>query len=136
MVGTFKINNVDVNFPQMGKEPTMGYEPVYTEKTVISGAVFRKIKGYRRVLTWSYDYLTYEQRQTFYSILNNSTMGAYTVYCLFPAGHGLERSEITDTMIITMNSDQRQFMDSSVNGVVYKNWRFRAVSQELLTEVL
>lgn len=65
-----KINGIDFDLIQMGKEPKMGYADEYVEKTMISGKIRRIYKGKRFYATFSYAFLTDEQISTLKDLLD------------------------------------------------------------------
>lgn len=65
-----RIENIDFEFSTMNKEPEFGYTEEYKEYTMLSGKKRRVYKpGSRLNATFSYAYLTDEQKAQLYSVL-------------------------------------------------------------------
>lgn len=114
-----KINNVDMEFPQMGREPTMGYTDEYVEKTMISGKIRRIYKGRRFSATFSYAYLTSSQRNTLDTLLAAQRQNGYlTAQIDSPFG------TYNGQVIMTLDKAQTRFKyDETLGEYVWVNWR-------------
>lgn len=112
------INNIDMELPQIGKEPTMGYADEYVEKTMISGRIRRIYRGKRFYANFSYAFLTEEQRATMNSLLGAQRQNGYlTVQISTPFGN------YSGQAIIELNQDQTRFMyDETLQDYVWTNW--------------
>ena len=113
-----KINNIDMELPQMGREPTMGYADEYVEKTMISGKIRRIYKGRRFYANFSYAFLTAEQRTTVNSLLAAQRQNGYLdVQISSPFG------SYNGQAIIELGQEQTRFAYSDVLGeYVWTNW--------------
>lgn len=114
-----KINNVDMEFPQMGREPTMGYTDEYVEKTMISGKIRRIYKGRRFSATFSYAYLTSSQRNTLDTLLSAQRQNGYlTAQIDSPFG------TYNGQVIMTLDKEQTRFKyDETLGEYVWVNWQ-------------
>lgn len=114
-----KINNVDMEFPQMGREPTMGYTDEYVEKTMISGKIRRIYKGRRFSATFSYAYLTSSQRNTLDTLLAAQRQNGYlTAQIDSPFG------SYNGQVIMTLGKEQTRFKyDETLGEYVWVNWQ-------------
>ena len=114
-----KINNVDMEFPQMGREPTMGYTDEYVEKTMISGKIRRIYKGRRFSATFSYAYLTSSQRYTLDTLLAAQRQNGYlTAQIDSPFG------TYNGQVIMTLGKEQTRFKyDETLGEYVWVNWQ-------------
>lgn len=114
-----KINNVDMEFPQMGREPTMGYTDEYVEKTMISGKIRRIYKGRRFSATFSYAYLTSSQRNTLDTLLAAQRQNGYlTAQIDSPFG------TYNGQVIMTLDKEQTRFKyDETLGDYVWVNWQ-------------
>lgn len=114
-----KINNVDMEFPQMGREPTMGYTDEYVEKTMISGKIRRIYKGRRFSATFSYAYLTSSQRNTLDTLLSAQRQNGYlTAQIDSPFG------TYNGQVIMTLDKEQTRFKyDETLGDYVWVNWQ-------------
>lgn len=114
-----KINNVDMEFPQMGREPTMGYTDEYVEKTMISGKIRRIYKGRRFSATFSYAYLTSSQRNTLDALLSAQRQNGYlTAQIDSPFG------TYNGQVIMTLDKEQTRFKyDETLGEYVWVNWQ-------------
>ena len=113
-----KINNIDIELPQMGREPTMGYADEYVEKTMISGKIRRIYKGRRFYANFSYAFLTAEQRATVNSLLAAQRQNGYlTVQISSPFG------TYNGQAIIELGQEQTRFKyDETTGDYVWTNW--------------
>lgn len=113
-----KIENVDLEYPQIGKEPTMGYSDEYIEKTMMSGLIKRIYKGKRFYATFSYPYLLERERATLNSLLNTQRVQGYlNVVIDTPFG------QYSGQAILELSNDQTRFMYSNVlDDYVWTNW--------------
>lgn len=114
-----KINSIDMEFPQMGREPTMGYADEYVEKTMISGKIRRIYKGRRFYANFSYAYLTAEQKSTLNSLLASQRQNGYlTVQISSPFG------SYNGQAIIELGQEQTRFKyDETLQDYVWVNWQ-------------
>lgn len=113
------INNIDMELPQMGKEPQMGYAEEYVEKTMLSGKIRRIYRGKRFYATFSYAYLTSEQRTTTQQLLAAQEQSGYvTVQISSPYG------TFSGQAIMELNQQQTRFAYSEVlKDYVWVNWQ-------------
>ena len=112
------INDIDMELPQMGRDPTMGYADEYIEKTMISGKIRRIYRGKRFYANFSYAFLTAEQRATLNSLLAAQRQNGYlTVEINTPFG------EYYGQAIIELNQEQTRFKyDETAQDYVWTNW--------------
>lgn len=112
------INNIDMELPQMGREPTMGYADEYVEKTMISGKIRRIYKGRRFYANFSYAFLTAEQRATVNSLLAAQRQNGYLdVQISSPFG------SYNGQAIIELGQEQTRFKyDETAQDYVWINW--------------
>jgi hypothetical protein len=112
------INGIDMELPQIGREPTMGYADEYVEKTMISGKIRRIYKGRRFYANFSYAFLTAEQRTTVNSLLAAQRQNGYLdVQISSPFG------SYNGQAIIELGQEQTRFAYSDVLGeYVWTNW--------------
>lgn len=120
------INNIDMELPQMGKEPQMGYAEEYVEKTMLSGKIRRIYRGKRFYATFSYAYLTSEQRTIIQQLLAAQEQSEYvTVQISSPYG------TFSGQAIMELNQQQTRFAYSEVLGdYVWVNWQITVKSVE------
>ena len=113
------INNIDMELPQMGKEPKMGYAEEYVEKTMLSGKIRRIYRGKRFYATFSYAYLTSEQRTIIQQLLAAQEQSGYvTVQISSPYG------TFSGQAIMELNQQQTRFAYSEVLGdYVWVDWQ-------------
>lgn len=113
------INNIDMELPQMGKEPQMGYAEEYVEKTMLSGKIRRIYRGKRFYATFSYAYLTSEQRTIIQQLLAAQEQSGYvTVQISSPYG------TFSGQAIMELNQQQTRFAYSEVLGdYVWVDWQ-------------
>lgn len=122
-----KIENIDVEFPQMGKEPKVGYETIYQEYIMMSGKIKRIEKGKRFVASFSYAYLTADQRSTIQELLTTQKLQGYLA-----AQISTPQGTFIGNVIIDINSDQSRFAYSEVlQDYVWTNWSFTAKAVDL-----
>ena len=114
-----KINNIDMELPQIGKEPKMGYAEEYVEKTMLSGKIRRIYRGKRFYATFSYAYLTSEQRTIIQQLLAAQEQSGYvTVQISSPYG------TFSGQAIMELNQQQTRFAYSDVLGdYVWVDWQ-------------
>lgn len=114
-----KINNIDMELPQMGKEPQMGYAEEYVEITMLSGKIRRIYRGKRFYATFSYAYLTSEQRTIIQQLLAAQEQSGYvTVQISSPYG------TFSGQAIMELNQQQTRFAYSEVLGdYVWVDWQ-------------
>lgn len=112
------INGIDMELPQIGREPTMGYADEYTEKTMISGKIRRIYKGRRFYANFSYGFLTAEQRATMNSLLAAQRQNGYlTVQISSPYG------TYNGQAIIELGQEQTRFKyDEEAQDYVWTDW--------------
>lgn len=113
-----KINNIDMELPQMGREPTMGYADEYIEKNMISGKIRRIYKGRRFYANFSYAFLTAEQRATVNSLLAAQRQNGFlNVQISTPYG------TYSGQAIIEVGQEQTRFKyDEDAGDYVWINW--------------
>lgn len=113
------INNIDMELPQMGKEPQMGYAEEYVEKTMLSGKIRRIYRGKRFYATFSYAYLTSEQRTIIQQLLAAQEQSGYvTVQISSPYG------TFSGQAIMELNQQQTRFAYSEVlSDYVWVDWQ-------------
>lgn len=113
------INNIDMELPQMGKEPQMGYAEEYVEKTMLSGKIRRIYRGKRFYATFSYAYLTSEQRTTIQQLLAAQEQNGYvSVQISSPYG------TFSGQAIMELNQQQTRFAYSDVlKDYVWVDWQ-------------
>lgn len=114
-----KINNIDMELPQIGKEPKMGYAEEYVEKTMLSGKIRRIYRGKRFYATFSYAYLTSEQRTIIQQLLAAQEQSGYvTIQISSPYG------TFSGQAIMELNQQQTRFAYSEVLGdYVWVDWQ-------------
>lgn len=114
----FKIEGIDMEFPQMGKEPKIGYSNEYIEKNMMSGKIRRIYKGKRLVATFTYAFLTDSQRNILFQLLTTqSNQGYVNVEIDNPFG------TFSGEALIEINNDQSRFCYSEVlNDYVWTNF--------------
>lgn len=114
-----KINNIDMELPQMGKEPQMGYAEEYVEKTMLSGKIRRIYRGKRFYATFSYAYLTSEQRTIIQQLLAAQEQSGYvSVQISSPYG------TFSGQAIMELNQQQTRFAYSDVlKDYVWVDWQ-------------
>ena len=112
------INGIDMELPQMGREPTMGYADEYIEKNMISGKIRRIYKGRRFYANFSYAFLTAEQRATVNSLLAAQRQNGYlNVQISSPFG------SYNGQAIIELGQEQTRFKyDEEAQDYVWTNW--------------
>ena len=120
------INNIDMELPQMGKEPQMGYAEEYVEKTMLSGKIRRIYRGKRFYATFSYAYLTSEQRTIIQQLLAAQEQSGYvSVQISSPYG------TFSGQAIMELNQQQTRFAYSEVLGdYVWVDWQITVKSVE------
>ncbi len=113
-----KVENINIEYPQIGKEPTMGYSDEYVEKTMMSGLIKRIYKGKRFYATFSYPYLLEKERATINSLLaTQRSQGYLNVVIDTPFG------QYAGQAILELGNDQTRFMYSNVlQDYVWTNW--------------
>jgi hypothetical protein len=113
------LNNADWELPQIGKEPTVGYEDEYVEKTMISGKIRRIYKGRRFYGNFSYAFLTTAQRDDLQTLLLlQRTNGYIDVKISTPYG------SFEGQAIIDVDASQTRFRyDTETGEYVWTNWR-------------
>lgn len=113
------INGIDMELPQIGREPTMGYSDEYVEKTMISGKIRRIYKGRRFYANFSYAFLTAEQRATVNSLLAAQRQNGYLdVQISSPFG------SYNGQAIIELGQEQTRFKyDETLGDYVWTNWQ-------------
>lgn len=113
------LENYDVEFPQIGKEPKIGYTPVYNEYIMLSGKVRRIQKGKRFVASFSYAFLTATQRALIQDLLDiQKNLGYVKAIVNTPYG------SFNGNVIMSLNDDQARFSYSEVlQDYVWTNWK-------------
>ena len=124
-----KINNIDMELPQMGKEPQMGYAEEYVEKTMLSGKIRRIYRGKRFYATFSYAYLTSEQRTIIQQLLAAQEQSGYvTVQISSPYG------TFSGQAIMELNQQQTRFAYSDVlKDYVWVDWQITVKGVEYVS---
>ena len=124
------INNIDMELPQMGKEPQMGYAEEYVEKTMLSGKIRRIYRGKRFYATFSYAYLTSEQRTIIQQLLAAQEQSGYvSVQISSPYG------TFSGQAIMELNQQQTRFAYSEVLGdYVWVDWQITVKGVEYASE--
>lgn len=114
-----KIEGIDFELPQIGREPKIGYSDEYTEKTMISGKIRRIYKeGKRLYATFSYAFLTDEQVSAINELLETQRKNGYLNVEISTA-----YGEYTGGAIIELNNDQTRYKyDSIAKKYVWTNW--------------
>lgn len=112
------VENQNIEYPQIGKEPKMGYSDEYVEKTMMSGLIKRIYKGKRFYATFTYAYLLDSERQTIKSLLDTQRQHGYlNIKINTPYG------AYEGKAILEINNDQTRFAYSKVlNDYVWTNW--------------
>ena len=115
------IEGIDFELPQMGKEPKMGYSDEYVEKTAISGKIIRIYRGKRYYATFSYAFLTEEERAQLNDLLTAQRKKGYlNVSISQPYG---KDGKFEGGAILELNNDQTRFKwDSTAKDFVWTNW--------------
>ena len=114
-----KINNVDMELPQMGKSPTMGYTDEYVEKTMISGKIRRIYKGRRFSATFSYAYMTEEERNVLDTLFAEQRQNGYLT-AQIDSPYGTYNGQV----ILEIKKEQTRFAYSEVlQSYVWTNWQ-------------
>lgn len=113
-----KIENIDLEFPTIGKTPSFGFSDEFVEKTMMSGKIKRIYKGRRFYATFSYGYLLDEQRAIIDELLQTQRVkGALVVKCTTPYG------EFDGDAILELNNNQARYLYSDVlKDYVWTNW--------------
>lgn len=113
-----EINNINLEYTQLSKEPKMGYNDEYIEYTMMSGKIKRLYKGKRFYTSISYPYLLDNQRDVINSLLQlQRTQGYLSAKIDTPFGL------FEGNVIIELNNSQARFMYSSVlDDYVWTNW--------------
>lgn len=112
------INNIDMELPQIGREPTMGYADEYIEKTMISGKIRRIYKGRRFYANFSYGFLTAEQRA-----IVNSLLAAQRQYGYLSVQISSPYGTYNGQAIIELGQEQTRFKyDEEAQDYVWTNW--------------
>lgn len=114
-----KVENIDLEFPQIGKEPRMGYAEEYVEKVMISGLIKRIYRGKRFYATFSYAFLTQNQIDTIKQLLQAQTQRGYlNVEISSPFGNYKGQA------LLELNQDQARFKyDTNIKEYVWTNWQ-------------
>lgn len=113
-----KINGVNFELPQIGREPKMGYSYEYIEKTMISGKIRRIYKGKRFYSTFSYAFLTEEQISQLDELLATQKQTGYlNVDISTPFG------DYSGSMILELSNEQTRYKYSpETGGYIWTNW--------------
>lgn len=123
-----KIEGINFEFPQMGREPKMGYSDEYVEKTMISGKVVRIYKGKRFYASFSYAFLTDEQISAMREALATQRQQGYlNVEIDSPFG------SFVGGAIVELGNEQSRFKYDSESGkYIWTNWQLslKAVSYD------
>lgn len=123
-----KIESQNWELPQIGKEPAMGFADEYAEYVMVSGLVKRIYKGRRFYATFSYGFLTDEQRAKLNDLLVTQRLQGYlNVEISSPYG------QYIGAAILEVNQDQKRFKYNKETGeYVWINWSItlKAVSYD------
>lgn len=114
----FTLNGVNFEFPQMGKEPKIGYTDEFVDKTMLSGRIRRIHRGRRFNAVITYAYLLETERVKLDQIMDAQAQNGYvTVQLDTPKG------TYTGAAIVSLNTAQTRFSYSNVlNDYVWTNW--------------
>lgn len=114
-----KIENQNMELPQMGREPTMGYAEEYIEKTMISGLTRRISRGKRFYANLSYAYLLDSQRALISELLETQRIQGYLM-----AEISTPYGSYSGKVLLDLNQDQSRFSYSDVlKDYVWTNWK-------------
>lgn len=114
-----KIEGIDFELPQIGREPKMGYADEFIEKTMISGKIRRIYRGKRFYATFSYAFLTDEQILTFNSLLEQQREQGFLNIEIDTAFGSYKGSAIVE-----LNNDQSRFKyDRDTGTYMWTNWQ-------------
>lgn len=113
-----QVEGIDIEYPQIGKEPKMGYSDEYVEKVMVSGLVKRIYRGKRFYATFSYPFLQPEQIDTIKQLLAGQRQRGYlNVTISSPYGN------YDGQAILELNNDQTRFKrDPETGDFVWTNW--------------
>lgn len=113
-----QVEGIDLEFPQISKEPTMGYADEYVEKTMISGLVKRIYRGKRFYAEFSYPFLQQEQIDIIKQLLESQRQKGYlSIDISSPYGN------YEGQAILELNSNQTRFKkDPETGDFVWTNW--------------
>lgn len=114
----FEVEGIDLEYPQIGKEPKIGYEDVAKEYTMISGKIRKIFQGRRFKANFTYAFLTSEQRGQLLDLINSQkTKGFLTVKIKTAFG------EFNGDAFLTIDGTQTRFSYSKIlNDYVWTNW--------------
>lgn len=125
-----EIEGVDLELPQMGKEPKMGYADEFIEKTMISGKIRRIYRGKRFYATFSYAFLRPIERDLLEDLLKSQhNKGFLNVEISSPYG------DFSGEAILELNNDQTRFKwDEDEQDYVWTNWQLSIKATEYAEE--
>lgn len=114
-----QVEGVDIEYPQIGREPQMGYTPEYIEKRMISGYIRRLYRGKRFNATFSYAFLTQEQIDEIRQLLDlQYQKGVLQIIISSPFGN------YEGDAILELNGTQTRYKrDPDTGEFVWTNWR-------------
>lgn len=123
-----KIEGYNMELPQIGKTPAMGYVEEFTEKKMLSGLVRRLYKGKRFNATISYAYLLQDERTRIEELLELQRSRGYLVAEIStPVGN--YNGEVT----IDLNSNQTRWSYSEIlKDYVWTNWQLSIKGRRLV----
>ena len=125
-----KIEGVDWELPQIGKEPKMGYADEFIEKTMVSGKIRRIYRGKRFYATFSYAFLRPTERDQLEDLLKSQhNKGFLNVEISTPYG------DFAGEAILELNNDQTRFKwDETEQDYVWTNWQLTVKATEYAKE--
>lgn len=113
------IQGIDFNLPQINKEPKMGYEQEYIEKKMVSGKIRRIHKGKRFVATFSFAFLTGDQKASLQGVMEHQRIHGYvTAQIQTPFG------SFNGNVNVELGSEQTRFKyDKTAQDYVWTDWQ-------------
>lgn len=109
------INNQNWELPQIGNEPTIGYEDEYIQKEMVSGKIRRIYKGRRFYANFYYAFLSESQISSMLDLLETQRKQGYVEVSIETA-YGI----FVGKVIMDLNNNQRRFEYNRETGE--KNW--------------
>ena len=117
-----QVDGIDIEYPQIGREPQMGYADEYVEKVMVSGLVKRIYRGKRFYATFTYPFLEQDQITTIKQLLASQRVRGY-VEIKISSPYGNYEGQA----ILELNSDQTRFKQNPDTGeFVWTNWSITA----------
>ena len=125
-----QVEGVNIEYPQIGREPQMGYTEEYVEKTMISGKIRRIYRGKRFNATFSYAFLTSEQITTIRQLMSAQRQRGYLDITInSPFG------DFSGQAVIDLNSNQTRYKKNPDTGeFVWTNWQLSVIGTEYAEE--